>query len=134
MLKRKRLTVANRPLTGSTPVDSFLASARPHSFRYKDPRDSMSSDPRKAGGRFLGVIAQQIEAEPHGFGKQIVNNGPNGKSLEIAPLVSALTAGVGRLHDRLDAHEGGLVHAHQKIDHLAAAMHKLHEIINRKVR
>lgn len=126
--------MANRPITGSTPVDSFLQSARPHSFRYKDPRNGMSSDPQKNSGRFLGVMAQSLEAEPHGFGKQIVNNGPNGKSLEIVPLVSALTAGVGRLHDRLDAHEGGLVHAHQKLDHHERALSHLHSIIARKLR
>ena len=103
-------------------------------------------NPAKAGNRFLGAMAQDIEKDP--YGKQIVNDTPAGKVLDMKPLVSALLAGAGRLHQRSDAHEGaladmrGLLHVQglhirglkQKVDEHAQMMGSIRKILAEKPR
>jgi hypothetical protein len=81
----------------SSELDSFLDSLHPYSYRYKDP--SMEPTREPTGGRYLGVMAQNLEKSP--VGPQIVKEGPRGKELEQGALLSALAAGTGELHERL---------------------------------
>jgi hypothetical protein len=83
-------------------ADSFLASLHPYTYEYKDPQN----EPRDAptGGRYLGVMAQDVERAP-GVGRQIVTDTPHGKAIELPAMVSSLAAGTGRLHERLSALE-----------------------------
>jgi hypothetical protein len=78
-------------------VLGFLETLKPYSYRYKDPSMEPSASPN--GGRYLGVMAQNLELGP--TGKQIVKDTPRGKVLETNSLVSALAAGEGSLHERL---------------------------------
>lgn len=133
-----------RPISGTTEVDNFLGAAKPFSYKYKNPADSPSQDPSKAGGRWLGTMAQSLERDP--YGKQVVENTPHGKILEMKPLVSALTAGAGRLHERVDSHEHdlskvhGLLHLHnmhmhhmkQQLDQHGQMLAKLHDVLKGK--
>jgi len=82
-------------------ADGFLASLTPHSYRYTDPSDEPTSEP--SGGRYLGILAQNVERSP--TGDTIVKDTPRGKMLEGHALMSALAAGEGRLHERLKALE-----------------------------
>jgi len=84
-----------------TEADMFLEHLRPYTYRYKDPSNEPSSQP--TGGRYLGVMAQDVEQSP--TGPQIVKDTPRGKILEGGALMSALAGGVGRLHQRLSALE-----------------------------
>lgn len=127
-------------MSSRNPIDSLLSSLTPHTFRYKHTTDGLSSDNVKNSKPYLGVIAQRVEVEPHGFGSQIVTNTPNGKVLEMKPLVSALSAGAGRLHERANSHEDiihGLMAATDALqDHVhkhASAISKLHAILGRKL-
>lgn len=127
--------MVKRPLTGDTPSDSFLGSVKPFSFHYKDPNDGLSSDPSKNHGKFLGIIAQRVQADPSGFGKQMVLQTPKGLAIDMKPALSALLGGVGRLHERADNHEGhltGLLGAHNALKHqldehakMIAGIHKI---------
>lgn len=85
-------------------ADSFLDTLKPYSYRYKDASDEPSSSP--SGGRYLGVIAQNVEKGP--TGKTIVKDTPRGKKLEGGALMSALAAGEGRLHERVSQLEAAL--------------------------
>lgn len=87
-----------------TEADHFLAHLQPYSYRYKNPAMEPSSQPN--GGRYLGVMAQDVERAP-GVGPQIVKDTPQGKVLEGPALMSALAAGVGRLHQRVAQLEAG---------------------------
>jgi hypothetical protein len=78
-------------------ADHFLASLKPYSYKYKDPQMEPTSEPN--GGRYLGVMAQNVEQSP--FGRQIVKDTPKGKVLEGPALQSAMAAGMGRLHERV---------------------------------
>jgi hypothetical protein len=79
-------------------AESFLDSLHGgYSYRYKDPSNEPSSEP--TGGRYLGVMAQDLEKSP--VGPQIVKDTPKGKVLEGNALLSALAAGTGNLHERL---------------------------------
>jgi hypothetical protein len=83
---------------GANEVQSFLDSLRAYTFRYKDPKHELKSVPN--GGKYLGVMAQDVEKTDSG--KQIVSENEEGtKVLEFGPLISALTAGVGNLNERL---------------------------------
>ena len=92
----------------------FMDTLAPKSYQYKDPNDAWNKQP----GTHLGVIAQNVEQAP-GVGKQIVADTPNGKKLRLPELLSADTAAIGDLHQRLKAMEMG---AMRKDDygHLAA--------------
>lgn len=122
-------------------IDSLMSHMSPREFKYKNPADGMSTDPMKNHGGFLGVMAQEIERDPSGYGHQIVRTTPHGKMLETKPLVSALTAGVGRLHDRvsqLEGHIKGLMHAAHHRGGAApnerqAMLDHLHTIVTRKL-
>ena len=113
-------------------------------FRYKNPRDGLTSDPQKNQGHFLGTIAQAVESDPSGLGKQIVKDTPTGKQLEIPALVSALAGTAGRMHSRIDQLEQGhvgLLHAfknhvkalHEKVDANTQMVNNLHNILSAKL-
>ena len=80
-----------------TEADKFLATMSPYTYRYKDPANEPTSSP--TGGHYLGVIAQNVERGP--TGDTIVKDTPRGKMLEGGALMSAMGAGLGRLHERL---------------------------------
>jgi hypothetical protein len=83
----------------STIAHAFLDSLHGgYSYKYKDPSNEPSSEP--TGGRYLGVMAQDLERVPE-VGPQLVKNTSKGKYLEGAALVSALAAGEGNMHERL---------------------------------
>jgi hypothetical protein len=84
-------------------ADALLEQLKPYSYRYKRPADEPSSAP--TGGRYLGVMAQDIEKVPE-IGRQIVKDTPRGKVLEGGALSSALAGGLGRLHQRVRKLEG----------------------------
>ncbi len=86
-----------------TLADQFMDHLHPYSYRYQDPNDE-PADGAPTGGHYLGVMAQDVERAP-GVGPQIVKNTPRGKALSTPATVSALAAGVGRLHERLKALE-----------------------------
>jgi hypothetical protein len=83
----------------STIAHAFLDSLHGgYSYKYKDPSNEPSVEP--TGGRYLGVMAQDLERVPE-VGPQLVKNTPKGKYLEEKALVSALAAGEGNMHERL---------------------------------
>ena len=81
-----------------TEADHFLATLKPYSYKYKDPQNEPRSEP--TGGRYLGVMAQNVEQAPD-VGRQIVKDTPRGKVLEGGAMMSAMAAGMGRLHERV---------------------------------
>lgn len=85
-------------------ADAFLDAMDPKSFRYTDPHDEPSITPD--GGRYLGVMAQQVERVPQ-IGRQLVSDTPRGKVINTGAAMSALLAGVGRLNERLSFLEKG---------------------------
>lgn len=96
---------AKRPLSEvmkESDADRFLDHLHPYTYRYKDPADEPNSQP--TGGRYLGVMAQNVERSP--TGKQIVTDTPRGKVLEGGAMMSAMAAGLGRLHERMRELEG----------------------------
>jgi hypothetical protein len=86
-----------------TLADKFLEHLHPYSYRYQDPADDPGGP---TGGRYMGVMAQDVEQAPE-IGPQLVKNTPRGKALSVPATMSALAAGVGRLHERLKALEEG---------------------------
>jgi hypothetical protein len=82
---------------GGKKVDAFLSMLKPYEYRYKEKKHEPSETPN--GGWYLGVMAQNVEKSD--IGKQFVRDLPEGKALEIRPLVSAMAGGLGRLHERL---------------------------------
>lgn len=99
MMSDERLKEDVRP---AGDADRFLASLHPATYRYKDPSNEPTSSP--TGGRYLGIMAQDVERSP--TGSTIVKDTPRGKALEGGSLMSALAAGLGRVHERLSAVEG----------------------------
>lgn len=83
-------------------ADSFLSTLKPYTFAYKDPEDAPS--PGAGTGRYLGVMAQNVEKGP--TGETMVTETPRGKALEQGASMGAALAGIGRLHERLSALEG----------------------------
>ena len=80
--------------------DSFLQalSRGRASYTYKDP--SLEPNPNgEKGGRYLGVMAQDVERVPE-IGHQLVTDTPTGKKINIPSMVSALSAGSGALYDQ----------------------------------
>jgi hypothetical protein len=87
-----------------TLADAFLDYLHPASYTYKDPQD----EPRQAGpngGKYLGVMAQDVERAPS-IGSQMVSDTPRGKVIEPKVALSAVMAGLGRLHERVKELEG----------------------------
>lgn len=86
-------------------ADQFLNTLKPYSYQYKDTSYEPTASP--TGGRYLGVMAQNLEKGP--TGKTIVREDARGmKKLEGGALMSALAAGTGRLHERLSELEARL--------------------------
>ena len=85
-------------------MDAFLAHVDPKAFRYKHPSDEPTGSP--TGGEYLGVNAEHVAASPV-IGEQIVKERADGmKGIDPLPALSAVMAGVGRLHERVEALEG----------------------------
>lgn len=83
-------------------VDAFLRHVDPKSYRYKEKRDEPTERP--TGGKYLGVSADDVEDAP-GIGRQLVEEGPRGKQIKALPALSAVMAGMGRMHERLEGLE-----------------------------
>jgi len=92
---------------GHTVSDSFLdaLSKSESTFKYKNPADEPSST-GPTGGKYLGVIAQDVQKTP--TGDTLVKRGPDGLMLDTVPTLSAALAGLGRLNERLQVVEDGL--------------------------
>lgn len=89
---------------GETSADKFLETLSPYEFRYRNAEMAPTSYPTNE--RFLGVMAQNLEKGP--TGSTIVTNTPKGKALEGGSLLSALSAGTGRLAERVNQLESML--------------------------
>lgn len=64
-------------------TQSFLDALKAHSWEYKNPDNGK--------GRFVGVMAQELEKTP--IGKQAVIETPKGKMVDYARLASVMLAG-----------------------------------------
>jgi hypothetical protein len=82
-------------------ADQFMDHLHPYSFQYKNPGDE-PRDP--TGGRYLGVMAQDVERAPE-IGHQVVEDTPTGKKISVGAGLSAALASVGRLNERVGALE-----------------------------
>lgn len=99
-------------------AQKFEDTLAPKSYQYKDPNDAWNKQP----GTHLGVIAQNVEQAP-GVGRQIVADTPEGKKLRLPELLSADTAAIGDLNQRLKMLEQmnlGVMSKQDKQSHLAA--------------
>ena len=86
---------------GGNEADEFMRAITPQTWEYKaGHRDR----PEAGHGRFLGVMAQDLERTK--AGKAAVRDTPEGKIVDFGKLGSILTASVSRLNERLDALEG----------------------------
>lgn len=79
---------------GGPMSDEFLSSLIPKTFDYKQ------QGPNQPSGQRLGVMAQDLP-------KHNVMTGPDGQKWISATAISDMLAGMGRLHQRLEAVEGG---------------------------
>lgn len=79
-------------------ADAFLDTLKPYSYAYKDGAHEPTDTP--TGGRYLGIMAQNVERGPTGH--TLVKDTPNGKAIEGGAMLSALAAGEGRLHERIN--------------------------------
>lgn len=86
---------------GTTAADSFLAHLKPYEYNYKRAEDEPTGEPH--GGRYLGVMAQDVERTP--TGSTLVADTPRGKAIEGNAAIGAALAGLGRLHERVSALE-----------------------------
>lgn len=86
-------------------ADEFLQSLHPYSYEYKDPRLEPTAGKVRPGGRYLGVMAQDVEKAPE-IGHQIVFDSPEGKRIDVGAGLSAALAGLARINERLCAVEG----------------------------
>ena len=79
----------------------FLDALKPHSFEYKD---KFKKNPMGGEGRFLGVMAQELEkAGP--VGKSMVQDTPMGKLVNYGKGFGAVLAAQAHLNQRLKALE-----------------------------
>lgn len=86
---------------GGNEADEFMRAITPQTWEYKaEHRDR----PEAGHGRFLGVMAQDLERTK--AGKAAVTDTPKGKVVDFGRLGSILTASVARLNERLDAIAG----------------------------
>lgn len=83
----------------SKEMQSFLNSLDPVKFSYKE--GSIADDGAKT---HAGVLAQDVEKTS--LGKDIVTEQDGYKALDMPSLLSALTAGVGHINQRLNQLEG----------------------------
>ena len=91
----ERAKGARAPATND--ADRFLATLKPYTYEYKHAEDEPTNRP--SGGRYLGVIAQNVERGP--TGDTLVEETPRGKALETRANLGAALAGIGRLHERV---------------------------------
>lgn len=77
----------------------FLESMRPVAFRYRHP-----GEPGQAAGPQTGVIAQDLERSE--IGRQVVDDGPGGKRIDLPRAVTATLAAMADMHKRLARLEG----------------------------
>ena len=88
---------------GGGHADAFLSSLSPHEFNWA--AKGAAPSPEAASHPNLGIMAQEVERSP--AGGAIVSQDPASgyKKLDAHALLSALAAGVGRLHERTRALE-----------------------------
>lgn len=72
-------------------------------YKYKNPADEPRSIP--TGGRYAGVMAQDLERVPE-IGHQLIIDTPHGKYVDQKTMTSALSAGLGEIHERVRRLEG----------------------------
>lgn len=80
---------------GHEDIMDFLASMDPKTFEYKDG----GAAPGESPGENLGVLAQDMEKSK--LGKDIVEDGPGGKTINVKKGLSALFAALAALHDEV---------------------------------
>jgi len=87
----------------STATDRVMSTLEPYTYKYKSPADEPRTQPD--GGKYLGVIAQNLEKTPEGA--QAVEQDPATGKRMINPKagMSLALAGLGRLHERVSALE-----------------------------
>jgi hypothetical protein len=81
-----------------TLADDFLDYMHPKSYQYKKASDEPRPIP--TGGKYLGVMAQDLERIPQ-VGHQLVVDTPRGKMVAPKAALSAALAGLGRLNERV---------------------------------
>ena len=86
---------------GGDVADDFLRRMSPREYKYINPGDAPSG-----GGSYLGVTAQDLE-RVKGVGHNLVTETPRGKAVNQPAALSAVMAGLGRLHERMSAMEKG---------------------------
>jgi hypothetical protein len=86
---------------GGDEADAFMASVTPSSWEYKAEHKGR---PEAGAGRYLGVMAQDLERTP--AGKAAVTDTANGKVVDYGKLGGIMTAALARLHERLGKVEG----------------------------
>lgn len=87
---------------GSKSANEFLKALSAKTFKYKDKKKSQI----KGNDDQLGIIAQELEKSE--FGKQMVEDGPNGKQININSGFGAVLAAQAELNKRLEALESGI--------------------------
>jgi hypothetical protein len=86
---------------GGKEADAFMSSVSPSSWEYKAEHKGR---PEAGAGRYLGVMAQDLERTP--AGKAAVTDTANGKVVDFGKLGGIMTAALARLHERLGKVEG----------------------------
>lgn len=81
-----------------------------YSYKARQFEPNQNGEP---GGRYLGVMAQDLERVPN-VGRQLVNDTPMGKQVHVPSLVSALAAGTGSLYDQQRALEERMARLERK--------------------
>ena len=79
----------------------------------------------------VGILAQNLQKHP--LTAQTVKPTSEGLKVEIGPMVSLLSGVAGRHHERLEGHEGLLHAAKATMDKHEQMIHRLHEIITRRL-
>lgn len=82
--------------SGDNSIEMLLDKLAPKQFEYKNPMNGE--------GVRIGVMAQDAEKSP--MGKQIVNEAPQGKEIDMNKAISVLLAAAGNMHNRLKKMEG----------------------------
>lgn len=102
---------------------------KPFTYKYRQPQHEPKANAN--GGEYAGVMAQNLEKHP--LTAQTVTHTPEGLKVEIGPMVSLLSGVAGRHHERLEGHEGLLHAAKATMDKHEQMIHRLHEIITRRL-
>lgn len=82
------------------PLGELLGAAGAHDYRYKDP-----GKPMRGEGRFVSPMAQELERTA--IGRSMVRDTPDGKIVDYGKGLGAMLSGLGWVHRRLAALEGG---------------------------